>query len=83
MKRAFALVVALLVSTTVESLAQSTTIYNERGQIAGTAQTSGNVTTYRDAAGRMTGSAERLPDGRVQFRDAQGRLTGTATAPRQ
>jgi len=31
----------------------------------------------------MTGTAERLPDGRMQMRDAQGRMTGTTAAPRQ
>jgi YD repeat-containing protein len=67
------------------ALAQSssTTIYNERGQIAGTAERQGSVTTFRDGAGRMTGTAERLPDGRIETRDAMGRMTGTTSAPRQ
>jgi hypothetical protein len=34
--------------------------------------------TFYDAMGRTTGTATRLPDGRVEFRDAQGRLTGTS-----
>ena len=56
---------------------------NERGQITGTASTSGNVTTFRDRSGRMTGTAEGQRDGSVQYRDAMGRLTGSATAPRR
>jgi YD repeat-containing protein len=65
------------------ALAQQQTYRNERGQITGTASTSGNVTTFRDRSGRMTGTAERQRDGSVQYRDAMGRLTGSATAPRR
>jgi YD repeat-containing protein len=56
--------------------------YNERGQITGSASTSGNVTTFRDRQGRISGTAERQRDGSMQYRDAMGRLTGSATAPR-
>jgi YD repeat-containing protein len=35
----------------------STTFHNERGQITGSSSTSGNVTTFRDRSGRMTGTA--------------------------
>ena len=63
------------------AVAQQQTFRNERGQITGTASTSGNVTTFRDRSGRMTGSAERMRDGTTI--DGQGRLTGTATAPRR
>src|SRR5215470_13431023 len=31
--------------------------YNESGQITGAASTNGSITTYRDAMGRLTGSA--------------------------
>ena len=65
------------------AVAQQQTYRNERGQISGTASTSGNVTTYRNAQGRLTGTAERQRDGSVQYRDAMGRLTGSATAPRR
>ena len=37
------------------------------------------VTIFRDGMGRMTGTAERLPDGGTEFRDARGRLTGTTS----
>jgi YD repeat-containing protein len=57
--------------------------YNDRGQITGTASTSGRVTTFRDRNGRMSGTAERMRDGSVQYRDAMGRLTGSASAPRR
>ena len=60
----------------------STLFYNERGQIVGSSQTSGNVTTFRDRQGRMSGTAERQSNGTTIFRDGQGKLTGTATAPR-
>ena len=50
---------ALLVGPAV---AQQQTFRNERGQITGSASTSGNVTTYRDRSGRMTGTAERMRD---------------------
>jgi len=49
----------------------------------GTASTSGSTTTYRDAQGRMTGTAEQQRDGSVQYRDAMDRLTGSVTAPRR
>jgi hypothetical protein len=75
-----AAVLALLAGPTV---AQQQSYRNERGQIIGTASTSGNVTTFRDRSGRMTGTAERQRDGSVQYRDAMGRLTGSATAPRR
>ena len=75
-----AAVLALLAGPAV---AQQQTYRNERGQITGTASTSGNVTTFRDRSGRMTGTAERQRDGSVQYRDAMGRLTGSATAPRR
>ena len=52
-----AAVLALLAGPAV---AQQQTYRNERGQITGTASTSGNVTTFRDRSGRMTGTAERL-----------------------
>jgi hypothetical protein len=57
--------------------------YNERGQITGSSSTSGNVTTFRDRTGKMTGTAERQSNGTTIFRDGQGRLTGSATAPRR
>jgi hypothetical protein len=75
-----AAVLALLVGPAV---AQQQAYRNERGQITGTASTSGNVTTFRDRSGRMTGTAERQRDGSVQYRDAMGRLTVSATAPRR
>ena len=56
--------------------------YNESGQITGAASTNGSITTYRDAQGRLIGTAERQRDGSVQNRDAMGRLTASATAPR-
>ena len=37
--------------------------------------------TYRDASGRMTGTAERTGNGTIQFRDGSGRMTGTAIGP--
>jgi len=75
-----AAVLALLAGPAV---AQQQTYRNERGQITGTASTSGSITTVRDRSGRMTGTAERQRDGSVQYRDAWGRLTGPATAPRR
>jgi YD repeat-containing protein len=75
-----AAVLALLAGPAV---AQQQTYRNERGQITGSSLTSGNVTTFRDRSGRMTGTAERMRDGSVQYRDAMGRLTGSATAPRR
>ena len=65
------------------AVAQQQTFRNERGQITGSSSTSGNVTTYRDAQGRMTGTAERQRDGTTLYRDGMGRLTGSATAPRR
>jgi hypothetical protein len=41
------------------------------------------VSTFRDRAGKMTGTAERQSNGTTIFRDGQGRLTGSATAPRR
>jgi YD repeat-containing protein len=38
--------------------------------------------TFRDASGRVTGTASRDANGTRTFRDASGRVTGTATAPR-
>ena len=65
------------------AVAQQQTYRNERGQITGTASTSGNATTFRDRNGRMTGTAERQRDGSVQYRDSMDRLTGSAPAPRR
>ena len=76
-----AAVLALLAGAAVAQ--PSTTFYNDRGQITGSSSTSGNVTTFRDRSGRMTGTAERMRDGSVQYRDAMGTLTGSATAPRR
>ena len=76
-----AAVLALLAGAAVAQ--PSTTFYNDRGQITGSSSTSGNVTTFRGRSRRMTGSAERMRDGSVQYRDAMGRLTGSATAPRR
>src|SRR5262249_30520734 len=67
-----AAVLALLAGA---AIAQQQTSRNERGQITGSSSTSGNVTTFRDRSGRMTGTAERMRDGSVQYRDAMGRLT--------
>jgi YD repeat-containing protein len=58
------------------------TFRNERGQITGSSSTSGNVTTFRDRSGRMTGTAERMRDGSVRYRDAMGRHTGSAMGVR-
>ena len=48
-----------------------------------TAASAQNQTTYRDASGRITGTATRDSNGTTTFRDAGGRTTGTATAPRR
>jgi YD repeat-containing protein len=77
-------IAAVLVLLAGAALAEPTQLfYNERGQITGSSSTSGNVTTFRDRSGKMTGTAERQRDGTTLFRDGQGRLTGTATAPRR
>ena len=39
--------------------------------------------TFRDGAGRMTGTAATDSNGTITFRDGAGRMTGTATSPRQ
>jgi hypothetical protein len=73
--------IALMLSATA-ALAQDlpqTRFYDARGNSTGTAATTGNTTTLRDAGGRTTGTATRLPDGRTDFRDAAGRLTGTSS----
>jgi YD repeat-containing protein len=46
--------------------------YNERGQITGSASTSGNVTTFRDRTGKMTGTAERnWQANQIRYQSAQ------------
>jgi YD repeat-containing protein len=35
--------------------------------------------TFRDASGRITGTASRDANGTVTYRDGMGRMTGTAT----
>jgi hypothetical protein len=40
-------------------------------------------TTFRDASGRITGTATRDSNGTTTFRDAGGRTTGTASSPRR
>jgi YD repeat-containing protein len=77
-------IAAVLVLLAGAALAEPTQLfYNERGQIIGSSSTSGNVTTFRDRSGRITGTAERMRDDSVRYRDAMGRLTGSATAPRR
>jgi hypothetical protein len=44
-----------------------------------TAASAQNQTTFRDASGRMTGTATKDSNGTTTFRDASGRTTGTAT----
>jgi YD repeat-containing protein len=61
-----AAVLALLAGPAV---AQQQTFRNERGQITGSSSTSGNITTFRDRSGRLSGTAERMRDGSVQYRD--------------
>src|SRR5262245_45249623 len=76
------LIFAMWVLSFVPARAEpSTLFYNERGQITGSASTSGNVTTFRDRQGRMSGTAERTSNGTTIFRDGQGKLTGSATGP--
>ena len=70
---------AIRAITLAATVAQQQTYRNERGQITGSASTSGSITTYRDAQGRLTGTAERQRDRSVQYRDAMGGLTGSAT----
>jgi YD repeat-containing protein len=76
-----AVVLALLAGAAAAQPAN--TFFNERGQVTGSSSTSGNVTTFRDRSGRMTGTAERMRDGSVQYRDAMGRRTGSTTVPRR
>ena len=64
-----AAVLALLAGPAV---AQQQTFRNERGQITGSSSTGGNVTTFRDRSGRMTGTAERMRDGGVHVAVRQG-----------
>ena len=59
---------AMLALLAGPAVAQQQTFRNERGQITGSASTSGNVTTYRDRQGRISGTAERQRDGSVQYR---------------
>jgi hypothetical protein len=44
-----------------------------------TAASAQNQTTFRDSAGRTTGTATRDSAGSTVFRDAGGRTTGTAS----
>jgi len=41
------------------------------------------TTTFRDAAGRVTGKARTNAEGTTTFYDAAGRVSGKATAPRR
>jgi hypothetical protein len=84
MRKTIAAALTTLLLSAAPALAQtSTTFRDERGQITGTASTSGGVTIYRDRLGRETGTAEHRRDGGIQFRDARGRLIGASTAPRR
>src|SRR5262245_33063593 len=56
----------LLLLTGAASAEPSTLFYNTHGQITGSASTSGNVTMFRDRQGRMSGTAERQSNGRLQ-----------------
>ena len=38
--------------------------------------------TFRDASGRLTGTASRDANGTITYRDGSGRMTGTATHDR-
>ena len=58
--RALTLAVVLALLAGAAAAQPSTTSYNERGQIAGSSSTSGNVTTFRDRSGRRAGTAERM-----------------------
>src|SRR5262245_46870681 len=63
-------IAAVLVLLAGAADAEPTQLFcNDRGQITGSSSTSGNVTTFRDRLGRMTGTAERMRDGSVQYRD--------------
>jgi hypothetical protein len=66
----------------VQAQAQTATVYDSMGREIGTATTDHGVTTFRDQRGRETGSAQRQPDGRIQYRDGMGRETGTASPRR-
>lgn len=58
---------------------KNATLRDEKGKSSTTTSTSGSKTTFRDAQGRMTGTATQSNVGKTTFRDAQGRMTGTST----
>lgn len=47
--------------------------------LIGFAAFANSTATYRDAMGRLQGTATTDSSGRITYRDAQGRLRGTAT----
>ena len=54
------------------------TLYNDKGQLTGTATTRGNTTTFSNERGQSVGRAERRDDVVTNFYDSMGRIIGTS-----
>jgi YD repeat-containing protein len=56
------------------------TLYNDKGQVTGTAMTRGKTTTFSNERGQSVGRAERRGDGMTNFYDSAGRMIGSLRA---
>jgi hypothetical protein len=54
------------------------TLYNDKGQVTGTATARGNTTTFSNEKGQVTGRAERSRDATTNFYDSAGRMIGSS-----
>ena len=75
--RTILVIFALVLSVVVNAASTSSTFRDSMGRNQGTARQNGNRTEYRDAQGRLMGTATTDSSGRTTYRDSQGRLQGT------
>jgi YD repeat-containing protein len=72
--------IMLMLLGVVRAEERTRTLYNDKGQVTGTATTRGNTTTFSNERGQSVGRAERRPDGTTNFYDDKGRIIGTSRA---
>jgi len=81
--QAGALILVVTPALATPAAAQQQRFYGPDGRSVGTATTSGNVTTFRDASGRTTSTATTDSQGTTTFRDSRGVTIGRSTAPKR
>ncbi len=70
--------IAIVIGTLVLPVMAKQTFRDAKGHVQWTAQAEGAKIVYRNAEGKVGGSAQKAPNGKVTYRNAEGIVKGIA-----